>query len=459
MQRLSSVHSLGYAYLEQAYPGNWEIKDGKLYKGSQLIEGKTEVVDRIKSETGAVATIFRGEERVATCVMKDDGSRAVGTKVTGAVGAVVLGEGRNFVGTATVLGKAHKAKYSPIKDAAGRVIGMWFIGVSSHDLVVEMLKMCLFILGMAGLGGLIYAGVSISIMRSIMGISSSLDDSVQEFSITMVSLKKESEKLAEGANRQASNTETTTSTLEEVASTAKVNAENANHARNLIRTDVAANQADMMSKMEKMQSIVLDAVKASEETGKIVKTIDEIAFQTNMLALNAAVEAARAGEAGAGFAVVADEVRNLAMRAAEAAQNTTTLIEGTVNSIHAAQSIYGEVESCIQKNSEFGIQSEADVNKIYDASHDQVLSVEQINTAVAEMTTITDEAARNSRETLKILEEVRGNTTRLHERIAALGLLISGRGVLAGIFGADSFLGRLFQLSGDKSVNKTRINR
>ena len=96
--------------------------------------------------------------------------------------------------------------------------------------------------------------------------------------------------------------------------------------------------------MDKLTTSMGEISKASEETSKIIKTIDEIAFQTNLLALNAAVEAARAGEAGAGFAVVADEVRNLAMRAAEAAKNTANLIEGTVKKVKDGSELVGQTE-------------------------------------------------------------------------------------------------------------------
>ena len=123
------------------------------------------------------------------------------------------------------------------------------------------------------------------------------------------------------------------SSVEEMTSMTRQNAENANQADRLTQ-DVKKTVTQVNEEMDKLNGAMKDISVSSEETGKIIKNIDEIAFQTNLLALNAAVEAARAGEAGAGFAVVADEVRNLAMRAASAAKDTSGLIEATVSKIN-----------------------------------------------------------------------------------------------------------------------------
>ena len=150
-----------------------------------------------------------------------------------------------------------------------------------------------------------------------------------------------SQQLAEGTSQQAASIEETSSSLEEMSSMTKQNADNAGQANQLmVEVGKVIDKAnDSMGRLTvSMQYIT----QASEETQKIVKTIDEIAFQTNLLALNAAVEAARAGEAGAGFAVVADEVRNLAMRAAEAAKNTANLIEGSVKRVKDGSAAGGQ---------------------------------------------------------------------------------------------------------------------
>ena len=135
---------------------------------------------------------------------------------------------------------------------------------------------------------------------------------------------------------------------------------------------------------------------SSEETSKIIKTIDEIAFQTNLLALNAAVEAARAGESGAGFAVVADEVRNLAMRAAEAAKNTSGLIESTVKRISDGSALVTSTDQAFAEVAANTVKVGDLVDEIAAASKEQALGIEQLNAAVSEIDKATQQNVANA---------------------------------------------------------------
>ncbi|MGB9791975.1 MAG: methyl-accepting chemotaxis protein [Thermacetogeniaceae bacterium] len=127
-EKLKGDLALGAAYLDRVYPGPWEIRDGKLYKGDTLMNGNFEIVDKIGSLTGDTVTIFQGDTRVATNVLKD-GKRAVGTKVDPAVAEVVLRRGEVYLGKANVAGVWNQTAYQPIRDSKGRIIGIWYVGV------------------------------------------------------------------------------------------------------------------------------------------------------------------------------------------------------------------------------------------------------------------------------------------------------------------------------------------
>ncbi len=201
----------------------------------------------------------------------------------------------------------------------------------------------------------------------------------------------------------------------------KQNADNANQADNLMKE---ANQIVERAKgsMGDVIKSMEDISQASEETQKIIKTIDEIAFQTNLLALNAAVEAARAGEAGAGFAVVADEVRNLAMRAAEAAKNTADLIEGTVKRVNAGSDLVTKTNEAFDEVAKSAAKVGELVGEIAAASNEQAKGIEQVNQGMAEMDKVTQQNAANAEESSSASEEMTAQAQELASMLAAFKL-------------------------------------
>jgi methyl-accepting chemotaxis protein len=214
-----------------------------------------------------------------------------------------------------------------------------------------------------------------------------------------------SQTLAQGASEQASALEEISSSLQEMTSMTQQNALNTQEANSLSDTARERTSGGVES-MRRLAQAIEKIKGSSDQTAKIVKTIDEIAFQTNLLALNAAVEAARAGEAGKGFAVVAEEVRSLAMRSAEAAKNTSELIEGAVRDAQNGVTLSEEVVVALSQI-EVGIGKVKDVvGEISASSEQQSQGIHQINVAVEQMNSVTQAVAANSEEAASASEEL-----------------------------------------------------
>jgi methyl-accepting chemotaxis protein len=217
-----------------------------------------------------------------------------------------------------------------------------------------------------------------------------------------------SQNLSEAASRQAASLEETSSSLEEMASMTRQNATNTAQANQLMaEAEEVIQHAD--ASMADLNGSMKEIAGASEQTQKIIKTIDEIAFQTNLLALNAAVEAARAGEVGAGFAVVADEVRNLAMRAAEAAKNTSGLIEDIVGKVRKGETQVTRTYESFQEVTDRSSKVVRLLGEVAAASQEQSQGVDQVNSAVADMNDMTQQNAAGAEELASIMAMFKTN--------------------------------------------------
>jgi methyl-accepting chemotaxis protein len=266
-----------------------------------------------------------------------------------------------------------------------------------------------------------------SISKPIQVVANGLRDASSQVAAASGQVAGSSQSLAQGASEQAASLEETSSSLEEVASMTRQNADNANQADSLSRDagEVVNKANDTVAQLTNSMGEISEA---SEETSKIIKTIDEIAFQTNLLALNAAVEAARAGEAGAGFAVVADEVRSLAMRAAEAARNTSDLIEATVTKVKNGATLVDETREAFDHISDSTGKVAELVGEIAAASNEQAQGIDQINQAMADMDKVTQSAAANAEETASASEEMNGQAESMQAFVNDLMAVISGGG-------------------------------
>ena len=264
------------------------------------------------------------------------------------------------------------------------------------------------------------------VVKPIRRVIEGLSDGAGQVASASSQVSSASQSLAEGASEQAAGIEETSASIEEMSSMTRQNADNANQANTLMAdTSNVVDEANrsMIGLTQSMKEISA----ASEETAKIIKTIDEIAFQTNLLALNAAVEAARAGEAGAGFAVVADEVRNLAMRAADAAKNTANLIEGSVKKIKNGSDIVAKTNEAFTKVATGAKKVGELVGEISAASQEQAQGIDQINKAVAEMDRVVQQNAASAEESASASEEMNAQAEQMKNFVETLVTLVGNR--------------------------------
>jgi methyl-accepting chemotaxis protein len=290
--------------------------------------------------------------------------------------------------------------------------------------VVNSLIIVLTICGII-IGTLLAFVITLSITKPVKRVIDSLTRGSEQITSASDQVASSGQSMAEGANEQASSLEEISSSLEEITSMTKQNADNAKQANNL--ANESSNEANNgKNAMERMSNAINKIKTSSDETAKIIKTIDEIAFQTNLLALNAAVEAARAGEAGKGFAVVAEEVRNLAQRSADAAKNTAELIEDSQLNSEEGVKVSGEVGEILLKITETVEKVANLIAEVSAASDEQSQGIEQVNTAVAQLDQVTQGNAANAEESASASEELSAQAKELNEMVDDLVAIVDG---------------------------------
>lgn len=281
------------------------------------------------------------------------------------------------------------------------------------------------------IGGVIVAGwlmifqIGRGAQQVLKRVSKTLGEASDQVSASAGEVSSASQMLAQGASEQAASLEETSASIEEINSQAKRNGDNANDARGLAQEAREATDQGTAQMREMVDA--MDAIKTSSNNiAKIVKTIDEIAFQTNILALNAAVEAARAGEAGAGFAVVADEVRNLAQRAALAAKETTESIDDSIRKSARGAELSSKVAQDLDRIAGKARQVADLVVEIATASREQSEGLGQVGTAMSQMDKVTQANAGSAEETAASAEELKSQASVLESAVGELVRLIGG---------------------------------
>ncbi|MEO7959250.1 MAG: methyl-accepting chemotaxis protein [Fibrobacteria bacterium] len=275
------------------------------------------------------------------------------------------------------------------------------------------------------LGAAIGIFLSRSISASLNKVIAALSEGSEQVSSASSQVSQSSQQMAEGASEQASSLEETSASLEEMSSMTKQNSDNAKQA-SIMANDTRQAVEKSRAAMSRMGEAIGQIKGSSDQTAKIIKTIDEIAFQTNLLALNAAVEAARAGDAGKGFAVVAEEVRNLARRSAEAAKNTASLIEQSQKHADNGVAVCADVAALLIQIVESVHKLSQLIGEVSSASQEQAKGIDQIGTAVTQMDRLTQSNAANAEESASASEELSAQANELNDMVNALIGIVTG---------------------------------
>ncbi|HEY8392087.1 MAG TPA: methyl-accepting chemotaxis protein [Capillibacterium sp.] len=460
-EQLSSILNLGYQLLDERYPGPWRLDNNSLYKGDELINGNTQVVDIILKQTGALATIFMGDTRVSTNVTLENGSRATGTKAAPEVIDTVLVKGNDFTGEANVVGKPFLTRYTPIRDLTGKIIGMWFVGIEKEQVnkIVGNLNQTLGIIIFASIIAGVLAAISLTgmILKPIPPLLTAFDqtsrgdltvelpvrskdeigrltsgfnqmlvkqrDSIllvqsaaEEISNSSLQIATGNEDLSQRTQEEAATLEELSAAIEEVSASIQqvaTDAEKANHLSEATIKIVQEGEEAVADTITAMEQILV----SSNQIAEIIKVVNDISFQTNLLALNAAVEAARAGEQGRGFAVVAAEVRNLARRVGEAAKEIEALINESAGKVDQGNQIVKKSSAILNQVVDNTKQTYATINAVADAMKKQASASQQIRTSIEQLNKVTQENAAMVQQLSSSTQFLKNQANRLHEMV------------------------------------------
>jgi len=423
-------------------------------------------LDILKEQNDTEFTIFSNDVRLNTTIMKD-GKRMTGTKASESVAKKVLVQKESFFGEANILGEQYISAYMPIYDGASNPIGILFAGVSlaEKDASIQtIITTILIVLGITILLCifLLFLFIKKTIKKPItklIGVAEKIADG--DLNVTITSDSKDeigklantfskmsnhfndfmtqiysvaeqvtegskqvansSTTLSQGSTEQASAIEQLSASIEEISSQTKANATNATNA-NLLSNEAKTKAVEGNNQMTNMIAAMEDINISSSDIYKIIKVIDDIAFQTNMLALNAAIEAARAGQYGRGFAVVAEEVRSLAARSADAAKETTELIETSIQKVNAGTKIAKNTAVSLTEIVEGATKVASLVENIATASNEQTIGIEQINQGILQVSQVVQSNSVTSEESAAASEELAGQAELLKSKVSEFKL-------------------------------------
>ncbi len=391
----------------------------------------TDVVSRLSTLTGARVNIFIGNALVAGDLgaYTELDSRGFESAEKGGNSALFM-KNVSF-GEVTIADTAYFQAILPIYADTGYLgaVAALYSKAFARSHTIEMITMLLLVsLGCMVVIIPLAILFSNSLSRPISRVIVRANDAADQVASSSNDVFAASRSLSSGVSDLAASIEESSSSLEEMAAMTARNAQNAGETNSLVQESSEMVETVTVS-MNQLTASMADISTASQETSRIIKTIDEIAFQTNLLALNAAVEAARAGEAGAGFAVVAEEVRNLAMRTAEAAKNTEELIKGTVKKVSDGADVVTRTNNAFMQMTDSSTKIRELVGEITTASGEQAQGIEQINKAVAQMDKVIQQNSAGAEESSMASKEMNVQSGRMKSIVEDLTGIVGGKGM------------------------------